>query len=112
MDDFDFYPTPSSLVRDAADPNGNAYIPEEDFNGTARDGESPDVGAYEYDGDGNPGWVVQETFKEYTPREGNNSTDYGGGCCGKKTENADGSTALVLLPLGLGVLVRRRRQSR
>lgn len=110
IDDFDFYPTGSSMLRDAATPDGAAYIPQEDFNGTARDGASPDVGAYEYDGSGNPGWVVAETFKDYSPNEGRNASNVAGGCCGAKDKGADGTTALVLLPLGLGVLARRRRR--
>ncbi|MEZ4238575.1 MAG: right-handed parallel beta-helix repeat-containing protein [Myxococcota bacterium] len=110
IDDFDFYPTSNSTLRDAGTPDGQAYIPQEDFNGTARDGESPDAGAYEYDGNGNPGWVVAETFKDYTPNEGRNASNISGGCCGNKKGTPDGSTAAMFLPLGLGVLARRRRR--
>jgi hypothetical protein len=110
IDEFDFYPSSASMLRDTASPDGSAYIPQEDFNGTARDGSSPDVGAYEYDGAGNPGWVVAETFKDYSPNEGRNASNVAGGCCGAKDKATDGATALVLLPLGLGLLARRRRR--
>ena len=31
----------------------------------ARDGAAPEVGAYEFSGEGNPGWLIQEGFKEF-----------------------------------------------
>jgi Right handed beta helix region len=105
-DNFDFYPTFSSQVRNAGDPNGNAYIPDRDFNGTARDGASPDAGAYEFDGEGNPGWTLQEGFKQYAESEGR-STSLGGGCC---KGDADPATAAVAFPLAL--LALRRRSAR
>ncbi|MEQ1502128.1 MAG: right-handed parallel beta-helix repeat-containing protein [Myxococcota bacterium] len=114
IENFDYYPTAVSLVRDAADPNGNAYIPAEDFNGTARDGTSPDAGAYEYDGDGNPGWILQEDFKEFSPSEGRNSTGVSSGCCGaKKNEPSGTGSAALLVPVGVfGLLRRRARRGR
>lgn len=112
FDDFDYYPSTASLVRDAADANGAAYIPSEDFNGTTRDGASPDAGAYEYDGEGNPGWVIQETYKEYSPSDGRLNSGVSGGCCGSKDKGADPVEGLVLLPVGLGVLARRRMARR
>lgn len=107
-DNFDFYPTPTSELRDAADAAGNAYLPVDDFNGTQRDGASPDVGAYEYDGEGNPGWVVQEGYKELTEGGGRGGSTVATGCCG--SGKSEGTEAVVLLPLlALGVGVRRRR---
>jgi hypothetical protein len=109
IEDWDFYPTGTSELRDAGDPAGLAYIPQEDFNGTARDGESPDVGAYEYDGDGNPGWKLAESFKSYSPSEGRDVTATRGGCCGGGGKSGETDEALLLLPLlGLGALRRRR----
>lgn len=109
IDDWDFYPTSNSQLRDKGDANGNAYIPQDDFNGTARDGQSPDVGAYEYDGEGNPGWVVQESFKDYSPSDGRNANVPTGGCCGGgASKQSDTTTALLLLPLGLLTRLRRR----
>jgi hypothetical protein len=109
IDDWDFYPTGTSQLRDAGDPAGRAYIPQEDFNGTARDGESPDAGAYEYDGEGNPGWKLAEGFKEYSPSEGRDVTAPRGGCCGGGGNAGETESQAMLLPLlGLGAFWRRR----
>lgn len=110
IDDWDFYPTPSSELRDAGTPDGQAYIPQDDFNGTARDGQSPDVGAYEYDGEGNPGWVVKEGIKDYSPSDGRNTVNTSGGCCGGGAGKKDPAAGLLLLPLG-ALAWRRRRQT-
>jgi hypothetical protein len=110
VEDWNFYPTANSVLRDAADAAGEAYIPQDDFNGTARDGASPDAGAYEYDGDDNPGWVVQEAFKVYEPSEGRNGSAVSGGCCGAGGGNEDPKTAALVLPLALIGVLRRRRQ--
>ncbi len=56
------YPTADSPLLAAADP---AYATAVDFNGTAR-GSSPDAGAYEWSGVGNPGWAVAAGFKGVT----------------------------------------------
>lgn len=110
IDNFDFYPTSSSILRDAADPSGEAYLPATDFNGTTRDGESPDVGAYEYDGDGNPGWTIAETYKELQPSSGRGGAGLSTGCCkGGGSAESTGTAALFLPLLGLGW--RRRRRS-
>jgi Right handed beta helix region len=106
-DNFDFYPTFTSQLRNAGDPNGNAYIPDADFNGTARDGASPDVGAYEYDGEGNPGWVLQEGFKDYDLTEGRDRSSISGGCCGDGGNDA--TAAVIVLPFALLAGWRRRR---
>jgi len=53
---------------------GNAgYAPEYDFNGLPTN-SPPDVGAYTYDADGNPGWALQAGFKEF-PDGGGGETD-------------------------------------
>ncbi|MCA9506241.1 MAG: right-handed parallel beta-helix repeat-containing protein [Myxococcales bacterium] len=55
----DLFPAPGSALIDAA---GAADAPVEDFNRTAR--TSPhDVGAYEFDPTGNPGWAFEAGFK-------------------------------------------------
>jgi len=55
----DPFPTPGSALIDA----GNAaYVTAVDFNGNPRSG-SPDVGAYTFDGAGNPGWTIAPGFK-------------------------------------------------
>ena len=102
---WDFYPTPSSSLLGMGDPAADAWVPEVDFSDFARDGSGPDVGAYEYVGDGNPGWIVQEDFKgdAELPTVGE---DVGGGCCGDKGSDA----GVFLWPLlGLFALRRRRR---
>ncbi len=40
------------------------YQPDVDFNGVSRSGTN-DVGAYVYDSNGNPGWVITSAFKEF-----------------------------------------------
>lgn len=111
IDNFDFYPSPNSVLRDNADPDGRAHLPTDDFNGTQRDGASPDVGAYEYDGEGNPGWVVQEGFKSLGPSDGRADDTLSTGCCGGGKEETGTTEALVLLAPGLGWMLRRRDRS-
>ena len=63
----DLYPDPGprSPLIDAGD---NAYAPADDFNGTVRPYNGiVDVGAYEYDGPGNPGWQLDLNFKGQGP---------------------------------------------
>ena len=76
---WDFYPTPASSLLGAGDAGSDAYVPDSDFSGFARNGQSADVGAYTFVGDGNPGWVIREDFKgpAGTPNTGE---DVGGGC--------------------------------
>jgi hypothetical protein len=107
-DGFDFYPRPDATLVDVGDPSGEAYIPATDFNGSAREGDTPDIGAYEYVGGENPGWILQESFK--VPGADANAANYdlGGGCCGGG--GGQGEAAFVFLPLlGLGAFARRRR---
>lgn len=61
---WDFYPSDTSFLVDQGDPSGSAWVPELDFNGAPRQGDAPDAGAYEWRGGDNPGWAVQEDFKE------------------------------------------------
>lgn len=73
---FDFWPTDTSVLLDAADPG---FAPEFDFNGTAR--TSPqDVGAYEAEGlTTNPGWKVADTFKGTEVADSGTDGSSGGG---------------------------------
>ncbi len=107
---WDFYPTVDSLLIDAADPDGNLFPPELDFSGFPREGDAPDVGAFEWVAEGNPGWPLQEGFKEYLELEEDVAGEaVEGGCC-KDGKSADG--ALLVLPLlGFGGLRRRRRRA-
>lgn len=105
VENWDFYPGVNSSLVGAGDPSGEAYVPSVDFNGDARNGEAPTVGAYQWSGAGNPGWLIAEDFKG----EGGGVTgpaESGGGCC-KKSD--DVSTAMIGLPLPLLLLLRRRR---
>jgi hypothetical protein len=104
---WDFYPTADAILVDAGDAAGDAWVPETDFNGNLRDGEFPDVGAYEVVAGSNPGWVIQEGFKEV----GDGTIDgaeVGSGCC-KKKEKAEGSDAAIALVPLIFALRRRRR---
>lgn len=106
---WDFYPAQGSLLIGSADEASAAYVPGTDFNGAPRDGDAPDVGAYEWDGAGNPGWVVKEGFKDLDAYTGGNDDVLGGGCCQGKEETD--KQALLLLPLaGIGAGLRRRRR--
>ena len=102
-ENWDYYPSDGSALVNTADADGASYLPEVDFNGAPRDGEAPDVGAYEWDGDGNPGWALREGFKEVEHERELEEEIVGSGCCG-----ADGQSAWLIAPL-LGFGIRRRR---
>ncbi|NCG22119.1 MAG: hypothetical protein GWP91_24145 [Rhodobacterales bacterium] len=103
------YPVGTSAIVNAGDKTGAAFVPVLDFNGLPRDGNAPDVGAYEWDGDGNPGWIVDAGFKQF---EGavNGSVDVSSGCCSEGADEEDGGKAALLLPLLLLAGFRRRRK--
>jgi len=65
------------------------HVPADDFNGTLRQG-APDVGAYAYLDDGNPGWTLAESFKTRAPNE-----DPGAGGTGGAAHGFGGSTGAV-----------------
>ena len=105
---WDYYPVSGAVVLDVGDASAAGRPQQTDFNGVPRT-SSPDVGAYEWDGDGNPGWQVQEGFKTYDLAQGE-PPEVLGGCC-KDKKNADSGAALVVLPLlGMGAALRRRRR--
>ena len=106
---WDFYPVAGASVVDAADPAAATYVPATDFNGAPRDGAAPDAGAYEWDGAGNPGWALQEGFKDLDAY-GARADDVQGGCC-KDKETGGGEAALIGLA-GLGWGLRRGRRRR
>jgi MYXO-CTERM domain-containing protein len=107
---WDFYPIRDSLLVDAANPSGTLYPPSVDFNGIAREGDAPDVGAYEWDGDGNPGWAIQEDFKDFEITEETIAESVESGCCSDESKSSE--SGLLLLPfLGLGAGLRRRRKT-
>jgi hypothetical protein len=103
---WDFYPAEGSALLDVADPTSAAWVTETDFNGVAREGDKPDVGAYEWDGEGNPGWAIREDFKDLTLEEEELAKAVTAGCCSE-----DGTEAgLLIAPmLGIASLLRRRR---
>ncbi|MDP2308976.1 MAG: right-handed parallel beta-helix repeat-containing protein [Pseudomonadota bacterium] len=106
VEGWDFYPIGGASMVDAADPAAATYVPELDFNGAPRDGEKPDAGAYEWDGGSNPGWALQEGFKDLEAYGASND-DVQGGCCEDK-EPGGGEAALIGLA-GLGWALRRGR---
>ena len=108
-----FYPGKGSVLLDVAATSADAWLPETDFNGFARPVDRPDVGAYERDTATNPGWPVQEGFKEFDLVVTNPQKFVGGCCDGEDEAETKGTQALLLLPfLGMGALARRRRSSR
>jgi hypothetical protein len=108
IDAWDLYPTPESVLINAADPSSDAWVPTTDFNGATRPGDAPDVGAYEWSGAGNPGWALQEDFKQLGVESDNITQQVESGCC-NKSESAE--QAWLVLPL-LGVGAWRRRRTR
>jgi Right handed beta helix region len=62
----DVFPAPGRALIGAGDA---AHAVSEDFNATTRNGTA-DVGAYRFDPSGNPGWTIQEGFKELGPGPG------------------------------------------
>ncbi len=112
---WDFYPTLTSTLVNTGSTDGATYIPATDFLGNPREGDQPDIGAYErcLIGDGNPGWQIREDFKSLDDNACANSFDDGGGagCCNKDGELDEGDTALLLAPLLLIALRRRRKEA-
>lgn len=104
---WNFYPSASSALVNAADPGSAAFVPPDDFNGAARNGESPDAGAYERSGDQNPGWLLQEGYKTVGELNDGDDDVVGGGCCGKK---GSAEEALLLLPFASFFALRARRR--
>lgn len=100
---WNFYPTSGGIMVDAGDPSAEVYVPDTDFNGAPREGDTPDAGAYEREGDTNPGWALQEGFKDLDAY-GAAAPEVQGGCCADKESGA----AWILGLWGLGLLRRRR----
>ncbi len=105
VENWDFYPATDSSLIGTGDPSPEAWVPEVDFNGLPRNGEAPTVGAYQWSGAGNPGWLLAETFKDSDPPL---IVDAGsGGCCRR---NDDGTLPAGLFLPVLGWAVRRRKR--
>src|SRR5690606_38179426 len=100
-----FYPRQGSSLINSADASGDAWVPNVDFNGTPRQGDVPDVGAYEYDRPGNPGWAITEGFKELGPGTRGDPSALSSGCCGGNKSR----DAVLFLPVALIGWLRRRR---
>ncbi len=100
----DLYPTPEATLRNAGRAEAEAWVPEVDFNGVARRGDAPDVGAYEANEDDNPGWMPAVAHKVLGVRQ--QPAEVRSGCGG-----AEGRAAGLLpvwLLFGLRVTGRRR----
>lgn len=106
-ENWDFWPTEGSHLVDAGNASAAAYVPADDFNGLARSGAAPDAGAFERTDATNPGWQLQEGFKEEPSDTGApNAEDISGGCgCAQPEE--DDASALLFLPL---IFFARRRR--
>ncbi len=105
VEGWDFYPTTGASVVDFGDPAGETYIPDTDFNDAPREGDAPDVGAYEWIQEDNPGWQIREGFKE-VGYEKDTQTETVGGCCNDEPTGQE----LIWVPLALlGAGWRRRR---
>lgn len=95
----DAWPTAGSPLIDQAEA---AHAAEYDFNWTPRGG-SPDVGAYEWQGGGNPGWIVAPAFRDGDPPPLPAGDD---GC----SCNASGGTSVSMMLLLLALLCWLRRR--
>lgn len=104
----DFYPVRDGLLVNAGDPDGANYVPETDFNGAIRQGDVPDVGAYEWTTDANPGWKLEPGFKVSGVSAPTGGADVGGGCCGK---DGTGEAGFGVVPLAVLLWQRRRSAS-
>ncbi|MCO4771842.1 MAG: right-handed parallel beta-helix repeat-containing protein [Deltaproteobacteria bacterium] len=104
---WNYYPVDGSAVLDQGDVAADSYVPSTDFNGAARDGAAPDVGAYERIENTNPGWLVREGFKA-TGAIGGEEVEVSGCDC-EDTGEATGA-ATAFLPLMLLTLGFRRRR--
>ena len=121
----DVYPADDASLIDAGD---SGWATAVDFNCTERDG-TPDQGAYEWVGSGNPGWIPEPDFKPACPTPGTPTdtdtpttpngtgtpTDPEGGA-GDELDDGKGCgcrTGAVASPMWLLALlmVRRRRSS-
>lgn len=107
---WNYYPSSGSALINAALPDAAAFVPETDFNGAPRDGDAPDAGAYERSGEGNPGWVLQEGFKEAGYAD--DTYEVGSGCCGKEGSKDSGAGAAAFLGLAGAMRLRRRQNLR
>jgi hypothetical protein len=106
---WNYYPSTTSSLRDSANPSGATFVPEFDFNGLPRPGDSPDVGALEYSGTTNPGWLIREGFKA-PPVVDSGEVEVEGceNCAGESEGTAAAMFPLLLAGLGLS----RRRDGR
>lgn len=105
-DALDYYPVGTAVLVNAGDPSADSWVPELDFNGLPREGDQPDAGAYEWDGDGNPGDPLTPGFKGTADAGSTGTHDVGGGCCSK--DGDEGQAFLVMPLLALAGLRRRR----
>lgn len=105
-ENWDFYPTSASMLLGSGDPDGEAYIPQEDFNTAPRDGGNPTVGAYQWVTEGNPGWAIREGFKQL--ELGDIGGENVGGCCNKDPGATE--AGMLLLPWVALWGLRRRRE--
>jgi MYXO-CTERM domain-containing protein len=81
----DLFPAAGGALVGAGDP---AYAVTDDFNCLARPGEAPDVGAYGFDAEGNPGWTIAAGFKTCAGEGG--GTDGGGDTTGAGDDGGTG----------------------
>ena len=87
----DLFPAPGSTLRAAG---SAAHAVVDDFNGSLREGV-PDVGAYAFSADGNPGWALDAAFKTSTlsndPGTGGSGGGSGGPGGGSGASSGEGS---------------------
>lgn len=108
---WNFYPVSGATLIDAGDPSADGWTPDIDFNGLPRTG-APEAGAYEFDGEGNPGWQVQEGFKTFD-LESRSQPQVIGGCCSDSKGDEPSGAALILVPLlTVGAALRRAPRRR
>ncbi len=94
----DVFPSAGSPLIGGGDAT---HVALDDFNGTPREGAA-DVGAYKFDPNGNPGWILEADFKDLIPQgaggngsggsgSGGNSNGAGGNGSGGNTSGSGGA---------------------
>ncbi len=109
---FDYWPGEGSHLIDAGTADALYSPPADDFNAQPRTGGVPDIGAYEWSREANPGWIISEGFKSLEVASENQdtvTTEAGcGGCSSTGSRRQIPADALLLG--GLVVWLGRRRR--
>ena len=85
------FPAPGGVL---ASSGSAAHVVADDFNGTKREAV-PDVGAYRFSADGNPGWALAETSKTSPSNDDSGSAGTGGSVTGSGGSAGSGGASFA-----------------